>query len=72
MDAKSVGWILMVGGGLAIALGWMVASGWLDWFGRLPGDLRVASGRTRIYIPFTSMLLASLVLTIAMNIWRRL
>jgi hypothetical protein len=72
MDTKSLGWMLMIGGGLAVALGWMVASGWLDWFGRLPGDLRFASDRTRIYIPFTSMLLVSVVLTIVVNVWRRL
>jgi hypothetical protein len=72
MDAKLVGLVLIMGGVAAVIIGWMILSGWFSWFGRLPGDLRLVSGGTRIYIPFTSMLVVSLVLTVIVNVIRRL
>ena len=45
---------------------------WLiNWFGKLPGDIRIESGRTRIFIPITSMVLLSLLLTLIINIFKR-
>ncbi|MGH8935188.1 MAG: DUF2905 domain-containing protein [Acidimicrobiia bacterium] len=49
-----------------------LAPGLLDWFGRLPGDLRFGDERTRIYIPITSMLLISLVLSILLTVFFRM
>ncbi|HEB83092.1 MAG TPA: DUF2905 domain-containing protein [Gammaproteobacteria bacterium] len=43
----------------------------LNWFGRLPGDIRIESGNTRIFIPITSMLIVSVVLTLLFNLFRR-
>ncbi len=43
-----------------------------QWLGRLPGDIRYETGNTRIYIPVTTMLLLSILLTIAINLIRRL
>jgi hypothetical protein len=43
----------------------------LNWFGKLPGDIRIESGRTRIFIPITSMLIISIVLTVLINLFRR-
>lgn len=43
----------------------------LNWIGRLPGDIRLESGRGRIYIPLMSMLIISIILTILLNIYRR-
>lgn len=43
----------------------------LGWFGRLPGDIRIESGRSRVFIPITSMLLISLVVTLLLNLFRR-
>ena len=40
-------------------------------FGRLPGDLRLGSGSTRVFIPITSMIVLSLVLTVIVNLFRR-
>ena len=40
------------------------------WFGRLPGDIRYESSGTRIYIPLTSMLIVSVVLTLLFQIRR--
>jgi hypothetical protein len=39
--------------------------------GHLPGDLVIARGGWRIYIPIATMLVASLVLTLIMRIFRR-
>lgn len=52
-------------------LGVLVWSGALSWFGRLPGDIRVERPGVRIYVPITSMLLLSAVLTAALAILRR-
>jgi uncharacterized membrane protein len=56
---------------LAIGLLLSVAPGALSWFGKLPGDINIQRGGTRIYIPFTSMLLISVVLTLLVNLLRR-
>lgn len=34
----------------------------LNWFGRLPGDIRIAKENFRIYFPVTSLILLSLLL----------
>ena len=44
----------------------------LNWIGRLPGDIRIEKKNTRIYFPITTMLLASLVLTILFNLIRKM
>jgi Protein of unknown function (DUF2905) len=62
----------LVGLGVAVAvLGLLAWAGWLSWFGRLPGDIRVTSGNTRVYIPITSMVLASIVLSVLAALVRR-
>ena len=38
---------------------------------QLPGDLRFGSGNTRIYIPITSMIIVSVLLTVIVNLLRR-
>ncbi len=56
---------------LVIGLVLSIAPGALSWFGKLPGDINIQRGSTRIYIPFTSMLLISVVLTLLVNLLRR-
>jgi hypothetical protein len=72
MDSRSLGLTLMGIGAAVVAGGWLLASGWLGWFGRLPGDVRIVTETTRVYVPITSMLLVSLVLTLVVNVVRRL
>ena len=55
----------------AVAVGLLMASGALSWFGRLPGDIRITGEHTRVFIPITSMLLISLALTLVLNLLRR-
>jgi hypothetical protein len=65
-------WIILLGAALlVIGLILQFAPWLLNWFGRLPGDIRITSGRTRIFIPITSMLILSIVLTILINIFRK-
>lgn len=64
---------LIVAGLILLGLGIIVQfAPWLiSWFGRLPGDIRIESGRTKIFIPITSMILLSVVLTLLVNLFRR-
>lgn len=64
---------LIVAGAVLIALGVALQlAPWLfGWFGRLPGDIRMESGRHRVFIPLTSMLLVSIALSILFNLFRR-
>jgi hypothetical protein len=55
----------LVGGGLLLLVGGLLAwTGALSWLGNLPGDIRISSGNTRIYIPITSMVLVSVALNV--------
>ncbi|HWC14226.1 MAG TPA: DUF2905 domain-containing protein [Actinomycetota bacterium] len=71
MDARQVGIAIMVFGAVVILVGWLLSAGLLNWFGRLPGDIRIGSESTRVYFPLTSMLLVSLALTLIVNLIRR-
>lgn len=63
----------MVAGALILLIGALLqfAPQTLSWFGRLPGDIRIETGSTRVFIPITSMLIVSVVLTILVNVLRR-
>ncbi len=71
MDSRSIGLLFMAAGICAVVAGLLIYSGALSWFGRLPGDIRVESERARIYIPITSMLILSLVLSLIVYLLRR-
>lgn len=42
-----------------------------NWFGRLPGDINHVSENGRVFIPITSMIIISVVLTVLINIFKR-
>lgn len=59
--------------GVAIAIvGVLVSTGALGRFGRLPGDIRIEHESVRVYLPVTSMILASVVLSALVALLRRL
>jgi hypothetical protein len=62
----AAGLILLIIGGVLHFAPWL-----LSWFGKLPGDIRIESGRTKVFIPITSMILLSLLLTLIINIFKR-
>ena len=71
MSSPSVGSLLIIlGVGLAV-VGLLVSIGGFGWFGRLPGDIRIERDTMRIYIPFASMILISIVLNLIFYLIRR-
>lgn len=71
MDSR-VGLVIVVLGVVAVVIGLVAMTGALSWFGRLPGDIRIERGNTRVYIPLVSMLLVSIVLSLVLAVVRRL
>lgn len=67
----TVGPMLVVAGLVIVVVGLLAWSGALSWFGRLPGDIRIERPNGRIYIPLTSMLLVSVVLSLVLAALRR-
>jgi len=56
---------------LAIGLMLQWAPQLFGWFGRLPGDIDIQTEHTRIFIPITSMVVVSLVLSVLLNLFLR-
>jgi len=42
----------------------------LQWIGKLPGDIRIEKENFRFYFPFTTMLLASLIVSLLIRLFR--
>ncbi len=62
--------LIYLGIGLIVA-GVAYKYGLLDWFGNLPGDIRYKGENTFVFIPITSMLLVSAVVSILMWFFNR-
>lgn len=68
---RLLGLWVVAGGICLVAIGFLIYSGGLNWFGRLPGDIRYESERTGVYIPIVSMLLVSLALSLIFYLIRK-
>jgi hypothetical protein len=66
-----VGILVIVGGACLMMVGLLIYSGGLNWFGRLPGDIRYESERVNVYVPIVSMLIVSLALSLIFYLIRR-
>ena len=62
---------LMLAGAVSVIVGLLLQTGWLGWFGRLPGDIRVERPGLSFYFPITSMLIVSVILSLAAWVLRR-
>jgi hypothetical protein len=63
---------LLVALGVGLVLvGLLVWSGAFNWFGRLPGDIRIERESVRVYLPLASMLLVSGGLSLLLYLVRR-
>ena len=62
---------MIVGGAFLVVAGVLVYSGALNWFGRLPGDIRYEGEHTRVYVPIVSMLIISIALSLILYLVRR-
>ena len=43
----------------------------VSWFGKLPGDIRIQGEKGGVFIPLTSMIIVSVVLTVIVNLLKR-
>jgi len=64
--------LIMAGTGIVL-LGMVIkfAPWLLDWFGKLPGDINIQNENSRVFIPITSMIIISLLLSLIANLWLR-
>lgn len=69
----SAGRLLLVAGVILVVLGLALsyAPGLFGWFGHLPGDIRREGEHGTLFIPITSMLVISIVLSILINLFFR-
>jgi hypothetical protein len=72
MEGRTAGPLVIAAGLGVVALGILIWSGALSWFGRLPGDVRLERDGLRIYFPLTSMILVSIALSLLSYVVRRL
>ncbi|GAA5020848.1 hypothetical protein GCM10011506_03970 [Marivirga lumbricoides] len=72
MNSETGKWIIFLGLGI-ILIGVLIYffHDKLHWIGRLPGDIRIENENMRFYFPITTMLLASALLTIIINLIKR-
>jgi hypothetical protein len=59
----AIGILLIIIGTIIQFAPWM-----LNWFGKLPGDINIQSERSRVFIPVTSMLILSIIMSIIANL----
>ena len=65
-------WLMIMGALLLVVGALLQFAPWLlNWFGKLPGDIRIETQQGKILIPITSMLIISVVLTIFLNLFKR-
>lgn len=71
MSSDTGKWIIFIGIGLVVA-GVVIYffHDKLGWIGRLPGDIRIERDNFRVYIPITTMILASVLLTLILRLIR--
>lgn len=62
----SIGVILVV-----VGLILTYAPGLINWFGKLPGDIRMQGEKSFVFFPITSMIIISVVLTLLINLFFR-
>ena len=63
----------LIGAGILLVVAGVAARlGWLSWFGHLPGDIRTRGERVTVFFPVTSMIVVSVVATVAINLLDRI
>jgi hypothetical protein len=67
------GKLLILTGSFILVTGLIVSyAPWLiNWFGRLPGDIHFKNEHSSVFIPITSMIVISLILSILANLFFR-
>jgi len=60
--------LIYIGVGLVMLGGFLLLMARIPWFGNLPGDVVVRREGWTLYVPITTMILVSVVLTFIINI----
>lgn len=68
---RGVGPWLVGLGALLVVLGLLAWTGLLSWFGRLPGDIRIVRDNIHVYVPITSMIIVSVVVSLILWLFNR-
>jgi len=73
MDQQTGKYILVIGL-ITVFIGIIIYffHDYFRWIGRLPGDIRIEKNNFRFYFPLATMIIVSLVLTILINIFKKL
>jgi hypothetical protein len=69
----ALGKLLVALGVVLVLVGLVInyAPGLINWFGKLPGDIRIEDQHRFVFIPLTSMLVISIILTLIVNLFFR-
>ncbi len=69
---QPIGRLLLITGLLLAGIGLLISLGFNPkWIGRLPGDIRIEKGNVRFFLPITTCLLGSLLLSAILWLFRR-
>jgi len=65
-----IGKLLIILGSVILIAGLALSyAPWLiNWFGKLPGDINIKNENSSVFIPITSMIVISLILTLVLNL----
>jgi len=69
----SIGKLLALIGVILLVIGLILNyAPWLiNWFGKLPGDIRIEDEKKLVFVPIVSMIIVSIILTIVLNLFFR-
>lgn len=71
MSHQQTGLLIIAIGVSIVLLGALVWLGGLSWFGKLPGDIRIQGQSGTVFIPITSMIVISVMLSVGLNLLLR-
>jgi len=73
MNAQTGKWII-VAGIIVVVIGILIYffHDKFNWLGKLPGDIRIEKENFRFYFPVTTMIIISIVLTLLINIIKKI
>jgi hypothetical protein len=71
---EHAGKILIIAGIVMVIAGLIIyfAGNRLSWLGHLPGDINIEKGNVRIFVPITTMILISVLLSLILYLIRKL
>ncbi len=73
MNVQLGKWVIIIGVTLTIfGIVTYFFSDWLNWLGKLPGDFRYENKNVKIYVPLTSMVLVSLIISLLIRVLQKI